>query len=210
MLASEDLGPSEPPACLRSFTVDPEINKASLSLLENLDFDSLKDLAVRMIPEDQQPSCTFFDCLDKEKKSLVLCACILVYLLSFQKVIPREFQLEAMLKSLDNKDTIISSGTGSGKTLIMVMLFLLFPLDISLVIVPLKRLQRTQLEAFSRYHIPSVVINEDTPSDEILWKVCQMSYKIQVLNAFSPRKSAMANIHALLQRWSNLGSPEAI
>ncbi|KAF9222955.1 hypothetical protein BS17DRAFT_659433, partial [Gyrodon lividus] len=44
-------------------------------------------------------------------------ACLIVYLLTSNTIIPRAFQLEASLAILSGRDTLITAGTGSGKTL---------------------------------------------------------------------------------------------
>jgi hypothetical protein len=98
-------------------------------------------------------------------------AVILIYLQSLGKIIPREFQLEALAESLLGQDGLITAATGSGKTLIMIMIALICPKAFSLVIVPLKQLQQTQAKAFTQYGISAVIINEDTPDDPHLWKV---------------------------------------
>lgn len=33
---------------------------------------------------------------------------------------------------------------------------------------------RYKLEAFNKYGIPSFVLNEDTPYDPVIWKVCSV------------------------------------
>jgi hypothetical protein len=44
--------------------------------------------------------------------------------------------------------------------------------DHSLLILPLKCLQKSQLDAFSLYGIPTVVLNEDMPDDSDIWSIC--------------------------------------
>jgi|ERR1700722_3571872 len=139
------------------------------------ELEGLRVAATEMIPPDRRPSQRFWEAEKKDQQVFVLRACLLVFVLSLGKVVPRDFQLEAVLGSLGKKDVIVSSGTGSGKTLIMLMLMLLRPLEVSLVIVPLKRLQKSQLEAFAWYEIKAVVINEDTPDNKELWKVSAYS-----------------------------------
>ena len=65
------------------------------------------------------------------------------------KKIPREFQLEAVLALLSGRDSLIDAGTGSGKTLCMVLPALLDPKAVSLVVSPLKRLQILQVKCLS-------------------------------------------------------------
>ncbi|KIM91510.1 hypothetical protein PILCRDRAFT_677 [Piloderma croceum F 1598] len=84
--------------------------------------------------------------------------------------VPQEFQLEAILRPLDGHNTVVSSATGSGKTMIMILLLLLHPMEHLILIVPLKRLQQAQLNAFTSFGIRFVIVNEDTPDDAELWK----------------------------------------
>ncbi|KAF8224825.1 hypothetical protein L208DRAFT_1182010, partial [Tricholoma matsutake] len=76
-------------------------------------------------------------------------------------------QLRSCLATHNGHDSLISAGTGSGKTLpIALNLLLDNPADgfISLMISPLKRLQITQGNDFNnKYRIPTVAINNDTP-----------------------------------------------
>ncbi|KIK79371.1 hypothetical protein PAXRUDRAFT_161442, partial [Paxillus rubicundulus Ve08.2h10] len=52
-------------------------------------------------------------------------ACMIIYLLTTTTTIPQEFQLQASLAILNEKDNIITSGTGSGKTLCILIPLLL-------------------------------------------------------------------------------------
>jgi superfamily II DNA helicase RecQ len=71
-------------------------------------------------------------------------------------------------------DSLIDVGTGAGKTLCMVLPCMISPETMAIVVSPLKRLQAVQVLAFSRYHIKAIAINEDTPNDPDLWKVCRL------------------------------------
>ena len=52
------------------------------------------------------------------------------------------FQLQSSLTTLNGRDTIITAGTGSGKTLVCLLIpHLLWPKSISIMISPLKHLQ---------------------------------------------------------------------
>ena len=55
------------------------------------------------------------------------------------------FNFKACLGPLGGCDTVLSSGNGTGKTLVLILLLILRPDDISLLIVPLKRLQLVQV-----------------------------------------------------------------
>jgi ATP-dependent helicase YprA (DUF1998 family) len=119
----------------------------------------------------QLPGTAFLGKLSVSIAADVHRAVLLIYLRSLGKIIPRDFQLETLAESLLGRDGLITAATGSGKTLIMIMIALIRPKAFSLVIVPLKRLQQTQAQAFTRYGISAVIINEDTPDDPQLWKV---------------------------------------
>ena len=136
-----------------------------------MDFTALSEVARKVIPQDRLPSEQFVGPLQETQQTEVLRALLLVYFLSLGNIIPRESQLLAVIESLSGRDGLVTAATGSGKTLIMIMLSLLRPDDISVLIVPLKRLQHSQLRAFASFGIPSVVINEDTPDDTELWTV---------------------------------------
>ncbi|KAI9573490.1 hypothetical protein HD554DRAFT_1980743, partial [Boletus coccyginus] len=83
---------------------------------------------------------------------------------------PHDFQLQASLAMLRGRDCVIIAGTGSGKTLCLLLPILLRPDLISVTISPLKRLQTTQVLESEQYGIKTIAINEDIPHDEDLWK----------------------------------------
>ena len=51
--------------------------------------------------------------------------CLIVYWLTSCAIVPRVFQLQASLATLHGRDTIITAGTGSGKTLCQLIPMLL-------------------------------------------------------------------------------------
>ncbi|KIK79606.1 hypothetical protein PAXRUDRAFT_95859, partial [Paxillus rubicundulus Ve08.2h10] len=65
-------------------------------------------------------------------------ACMIIYLLTATVIVPQEFQLQASLAILNGKDSIITAGTGSGKTLCIIIPLLLRPQSISITVSPLK------------------------------------------------------------------------
>ncbi|KAG2353209.1 hypothetical protein BDR07DRAFT_1310352, partial [Suillus spraguei] len=62
----------------------------------------------------------------------------IVYILTSTAVVPRQFQLEAILATLDGRDRVITVGTGSGKTLCILIPILLRPSTVSTTMSPLK------------------------------------------------------------------------
>jgi hypothetical protein len=117
----------------------------------------------------------FLDGLAEEDKIICYRVALLCYCVTSSKQIPREMQLRVVLADQHKKDILVSAGTGTGKTLPTVLNALLDAVAkklVSLVISPLKRLQVTQENDFNtRYGIPTVVINEDTPRDDAWWSV---------------------------------------
>ena len=89
------------------------------------------------------------------------------------------FSLPAHLDSRNAKDCLVATGTGSDKTLPIALNILLDDPSkqlVTLTLSPLKRLQITQESDFnSRYGVPTVVINEDTPRDDSWWNVSSES-----------------------------------
>ncbi|KAG1846147.1 P-loop containing nucleoside triphosphate hydrolase protein, partial [Suillus tomentosus] len=81
-----------------------------------------------------------------------------------------QFQLEAILATLNGCDSVITAGTGCGKTLCLIIPILLHPDTISMTISPLKRLQNMQVNECLKYGIPMISINKDTPNDALLWQ----------------------------------------
>ncbi|KAJ7686877.1 hypothetical protein B0H14DRAFT_2171129, partial [Mycena olivaceomarginata] len=67
-------------------------------------------------------------------------ACILVFIASNKRMVPRQYQLEASNATAHGLDCTVNSGTGSGKTLCQIILNLLYPNTTSITISPLKRL----------------------------------------------------------------------
>ncbi|KAG1901029.1 P-loop containing nucleoside triphosphate hydrolase protein, partial [Suillus fuscotomentosus] len=104
-----------------------------------------------------------------------------------------QFQLEAVLATLNGQDTIITAGTGSGKTLCIIIPMLLRPGTISMTISPLKCLQATQVLESTKYGIPTIAINEDTPTDLSLWESIHAGKFAHLI--VSPEQLSMCNGH---------------
>ncbi|KAF9227071.1 hypothetical protein BS17DRAFT_677392, partial [Gyrodon lividus] len=85
-------------------------------------------------------------------------------------IVPHNFQLQACLVILNGHDSVITAGTGSGKTLCIIIPLLLHLKTIFITISPLKHLQTTQVQECLKYNIKTIAINEDTPSDHSLWE----------------------------------------
>ena len=105
--------------------------------LDELQQHALQDIGSQL-PND------YISMLSNNDKIDALRACLIVHHLTSCTIVPRKFQLQASLAILDGKDTIITAGTGSGKTLCQLIL-LLRPNSLSMTILPLKRLQVTQV-----------------------------------------------------------------
>lgn len=89
----------------------------------------------------------YIDTLDADNKVVALRMCLLVWEASSHTEVPRENQLRSALSMYSRKsDVLVIAGTGSGKTLIMVMLLLMQRApSICVTISPLKKLQESQV-----------------------------------------------------------------
>ena len=125
-------------------TTDVSCLETDLETIRNLTGDPLVS-RYQEIPSSQRLGHEFFENLDTSERETVYKCCLLLYTATKGKKVPREFQLESTLALLAGKDCLINAGTGSGKTLCMVLPALLDPTSISLVISPLKRLQILQV-----------------------------------------------------------------
>jgi superfamily II DNA or RNA helicase len=120
-----------------------------INLFLNLSLDALEDIA-RQVLQERLPI-DHISTLEDPDKIDALRACLIVYALTSTKIVPRTFQLQASIATLNGRDTIITAGTGCGKTLCLLIPMLLRPNTISLTISPLKRLQTTQANNPVRY-----------------------------------------------------------
>ncbi|KAF8150858.1 P-loop containing nucleoside triphosphate hydrolase protein [Crassisporium funariophilum] len=82
-------------------------------------------------------------------------------------------QLRSILADQRARDSLISAGTGSGKTLPIALCTLLdnpAKKKVTIIVSPLKRLQTSQANEFTaHFGIRAVAINEDTPRDPTWW-----------------------------------------
>ena len=119
--------------------------------------------------------------LEPEAHLDALRACLLVFSVSDGQVVPRQFQLTAGLAAYRKKHAIVNAGTGSGKTLSMVIPLLMDPEAVSIIISPLKRLQATQAEELERFMIRPLVINEDTELSTLQIQVPHVAFQLECL-----------------------------
>ena len=152
----------------------PELSQW-LSLMRTCSGDELCDLVLVLGLCERLPT-DFLATLDDDE-DLMLCyqVAVICYSVTGSVQVPHEMQLKAVLSNFHGKDTLVSAGTGSGKTLPIALNILLDDParhPITVMLSPLKRLQLTQEFDFnSRYSIPTVVINEDTSREDSWWTV---------------------------------------
>ncbi|KAG2144383.1 P-loop containing nucleoside triphosphate hydrolase protein [Suillus bovinus] len=161
------------------------IHVASLDALDCFAHELIKE----HLPND------YLQTLCDSDRTHALCACLIVYVLTATTIVPRQFQLEAVLATLNGQDTIITAGTGSGKTLCIIIPILLCPGTISMTISPLKSLQATQVLESTKYGIPTITINKDTPTDPSLWESIHTGKFAHLI--VSPEQLSMFNGHLL-------------
>ena len=107
--------------------------------LDELQHRALEDIGPTQLPND------FIATLSEIDRTDALRASLIVHHKSLHTIVPRTFQLQASLAILHGKDSIVTAGTGSGKTLCQLIPLLLRPDTLSITISPLKRLQVTQV-----------------------------------------------------------------
>ncbi|KAF8991015.1 hypothetical protein BDQ17DRAFT_1255294, partial [Cyathus striatus] len=95
-------------------------------------------LVEQVIPSEQRVSESFWTSYNNNNILLGLKACLVIYIVSDGRIVPKEFQLKATLALLAGNDSLVDVGTGYGKTLCLILPPLLFPDEISLIISPLK------------------------------------------------------------------------
>jgi ATP-dependent helicase YprA (DUF1998 family) len=123
---------------------DTSLLASELENIRNLTGDSLHTRFYD-ICSSKRPGDEFIAKLSDSERDTVYKCCLLLSTVTNGKKIPREFQLKAVLTLLAGQDCLIDAGTGSGKTLCMVLPALLDPTTVSLVVSPLKRLQVLQV-----------------------------------------------------------------
>ncbi|KAF4618097.1 hypothetical protein D9613_012644 [Agrocybe pediades] len=145
-----------------------------LSFFRSCSAAELPGLVFSVLPVHQLPG-SYLESLSAEDSAVCLRACMICWAITEGTMVPREMQLRTVVADYHGQDTLISAGTGSGKTLpIALCIHLDNPSDhrINLTVSPLKRLQVTQESDFNkRFHIPTLVINDDTSTENAFWNV---------------------------------------
>jgi len=119
-------------------------------------------------------------------RTICLRSSLVCWAVSQGRIVPREMQLRSILADQRGRDSLISAGTGSGKTLPIALCTLLddpAKEKVTIVVSPLKRLQKSQANEFTtRFGIRAVAINEDTPRDSTWWSVSHlfMTYSTRI------------------------------
>ena|ERR1700683_16288 len=116
-----------------------------LETIRKTPIESLRNAVQDVIPLQLQPSAKFIHSLTTIEQEEVLRACLMIFILSNGKMVPQQPQLVGALATLASHDSKVILGTGSGKTLIMVLPHLLWLDHVSIVVSPLKHLQVTQV-----------------------------------------------------------------
>ena len=117
-----------------------------------------------LIPRNLMPFAEFIQALSLTERMVVFRACLIVFVLSENNMVPRQLQLQAALAELAGFNTNVIFGTASRKTLTITILHILLPDWVSFIISPLKQLQVTQVHSilqffmFGRMHVMCDVI----------------------------------------------------
>jgi hypothetical protein len=155
--------------------------------IRNLSPDVLPHVYLAMIPEDRRSvSEAFWEEYNETERAIGYRACLLLWVQSKSTKVPREFQIRGTIATLTSKDSLLDIGTNAGKTLCIVLPCLVSPNTLAVVLSPLKRLQSVQVLIFEEYGIKAIAINEDTPNDSNLWKVCSLLALCQSITSLVP------------------------
>jgi hypothetical protein len=108
---------------------DPKLAETQKVLQEIRDLPAtlLKTAFDLQIPTDRAPPATFWAPYNEDERNIGLRACLMVWTVTYPKLVPREFQLEATIAIVSGRDSLIDVGTGYGKTLCMIIPCLLDP-----------------------------------------------------------------------------------
>ncbi|KAJ3766263.1 P-loop containing nucleoside triphosphate hydrolase protein [Lentinula raphanica] len=141
--------------------------------LHNIRSLSLEQARSRILDlPESHVSWTFIASLNQELELVAFKFCLLLWHVTRGSQIPRQIQLECALSVYQRKDTLFVAGTGSGKTLVVILLALLRkPGHIMIMVSPFKHLQESMAtDMRERYHLNVIVINEETNQDVDWWK----------------------------------------
>ncbi|KAJ7122649.1 hypothetical protein C8R43DRAFT_899682 [Mycena crocata] len=105
----------------------------------------LKALAAQVIPPQLPLPDAYIATLNDKSQTIAFLSTLLVYFYSQGRMIPRQYQLESTDAFSKGLDSLVDSGTGSGKTLCQILPNLLWPTTTSMTVSPLKRLQIFQV-----------------------------------------------------------------
>ena len=129
--------------------------------------DSIPELRTGL-PQDYLRELDVSDCM------ICLWGSLVCWAISKGNMVLREMQLCSIVADQQVWDSLVSAGTGSGKTLPIAICTLLddpAKKKVTIIISPLKRLQKIQVAAFKQFGIHAVTINEDTPQESTWWLV---------------------------------------
>ncbi|KAF8803590.1 hypothetical protein BYT27DRAFT_7109423 [Phlegmacium glaucopus] len=150
-----------------------EAQRSMMQEIRDLSPHLLKAAVTTFIPDGLMVPGAFWAGLTESQVAIGYRACLLLWVVSDRRLVPRQFQLEATIAIMEGRDSVIDVGTGSGKTICSILPCLLDPKGLSIVITPLKCLQAVQVIEVARYGIEALAINEDTPHCPELWKHIQ-------------------------------------
>jgi superfamily II DNA/RNA helicase len=88
--------------------------------IHNSPLYNLESLAAECLPSDVLPN-NYLNSLVAEHKTVTLRVCLIVRIISKYRIIPHQYQLEATHGLEDCRDVLVNSGTGSGKTLCLII-----------------------------------------------------------------------------------------
>ena len=121
--------------------------QAVIQTIRETSLGQLQAAVDELIPRNLMPATEFIQALSLTERTVVFRACLIVFVLSENTMVPRQLQLQAALSELAGFDSNVISGTGSGKTLAIAIPHILLPDRVLFIISPLKRLQITQVRS---------------------------------------------------------------
>ncbi|KAF5335284.1 hypothetical protein D9611_011743 [Ephemerocybe angulata] len=107
--------------------------------------------------------------------------CLALHTATDGRISPKEFQLDSALALLSGKDSEVDAGTGSGKTICMILPALLSG-GLSIIVSPLKTVQEGQVKELARFGVRAFAVNEDTSKDPKVWQdVWALKYTVLIV-----------------------------